>query len=1049
MQALNLKPSHKLVKSYYETLGQYGQLNIDYEGAVRSAFQALLRGCGKQFEWTLVPEYPLERPKARLIKVDGAMVDSFRLARGFWEAKDEQDDLEKEVKAKFEKGYPKSNIIFQAPERAILYQNGIRQGLNEDLRDGKNLVELLKVFFSYRELHLEEWEAAVKEFKEYIPQLAKAVEEKIEQQRQTNKAFVQSFDAFYELCRQAINPNLSVEAVEKMLVQHLLTERIFRKIFDNPEFTRRNVIAVEIEKVIDSLTAKQFSRDAFLKDLDRFYRAIELAAETTEDYSEKQKFINTVYERFFQGYSPKEADTHGIVYTPQPIVDFMVRSVENILEKEFGRSLSDKDVHILDPFVGTGNFITRVMKEIKTSALPYKYDNELHCNEVMLLPYYVASMNIEHEYYEKSRQYKPFPGICLVDTFDMRTQSAMFAEENLVRIHRQNVSPIFVALGNPPYNAWQVSENDNNKNRKYAELETRVRETYGKLSKATNKNALWDPYVKAFRWASDRVVDNGLVAFVTNSGYLDALATDGLRKSLASEFDIVYVVDLGGNVRRNPKLSGTTHNVFGIQVGVCITFLVKKGSSRYERSCRVLYARVGEYWTNYEKLRWLDDQRLDKVKWREAGRPEEGQWIADASDADYASFIPIGSPVLKGTAEPLGSLFATYSRGAETTRDSWSYNFSEGEIACNIPRLVETYNAEVDRWKRSRLDRKELDQFLVADEKRIKWCSKLKQAVADGLLANYDPSFLRVAVYRPFTKQSLFFDPLLTHRRGVLPQAFPDANPNVENIVLWVKVGSDWPMFALATSCIPDLLPQGGSQCFPMYIYDGNGTIRRENITDWALNEFCTHYSDTNISKWDIFHYVYAVLHHPVYRKRYAANLKRELPRIPYVKAGPSSRTETADPVLAQDDAEVFWRLVEAGRRLAELHVDYEKQVEYPLERIEKGQLNWRVEKMRLSKDKSTLVYNDFLTLKGIPPKTYEYRLGNRSALEWVVDQYQVTTDKRSGIVNDPNRDDDPEYIVRLIGQVIMVSLETMKIVNGLPEWAVNEQAESIMAETA
>jgi predicted helicase len=397
MQQLNLKPTHKLVKSYYEALGQFGQLNIDHEGAVRDAFQALLKGCGHQFDWILVSEYQFQRKNLHPLRIDGALIDTFRLARGYWEAKDEHDDLEKEIRAKLDKGYPRNNIIFQAPERAVLIQNGVRQKLDEDIRDSSNLVDLLKEFFGYREPHYEEWDEAVADFKDYIPEIAKAVAGKIEEQRSTNPAFVQRFDAFYELCRQSINPNLSAQAVEEMLVQHLLTERIFRKIFANPEFTRRNVIAVEIEKVIDSMTAKQFSRDAFLKDLDRFYRAIESAAENTETYKQKQDFINTVYERFFQGYSPKEADTHGIVYTPQPIVDFMVRSVEDILEKEFGRSLSDKGVHILDPFVGTGNFITRVMKEIRTSALPYKYENELHCNEVMLLPYYVASMNIEHE----------------------------------------------------------------------------------------------------------------------------------------------------------------------------------------------------------------------------------------------------------------------------------------------------------------------------------------------------------------------------------------------------------------------------------------------------------------------------------------------------------------------------------------------------------------------------------------------------------------------------------------------------------------------------
>src|ERR1019366_2954255 len=462
MQPLDLKPTHKLVKNYYEALGQFGQLNIDHEMAVRSAFQNLLAGCGRKFDWTLVPEWKIQRPNARIITVDGALIDTFRLARGYWEAKDERDDLEKEIRAKLDKGYPRNNIIFQAPEHAVLFQHGVRQKLDEDIRDAKNLVELLKLFFAYRQPQHEEWDEAVAEFKTHIPEISKAVLEKIEKQRRTNPVFVERFDNFYALCQQAINPNLSVEAVEKMLVQHLLTERIFRRIFNNPDFARRNVIAVEIEKVIDSMTAKEFSRDAFLKDLDRFYRAIELAAETTEDYGEKQQFLNSVYERFFQGYSPKEADTHGIVYTPQPIANFMVRSVENILKNEFGRSLSDKDVHILDPFVGTGNFITRVMKEIKTSALPYKYENELHCNEVMLLPYYVASMNIEHEYLERTGEYKTFPGICLVDTFDMRAQSAMFAEENTARIARQRLSPIFVVLGNPPYNAWQINENDNN-----------------------------------------------------------------------------------------------------------------------------------------------------------------------------------------------------------------------------------------------------------------------------------------------------------------------------------------------------------------------------------------------------------------------------------------------------------------------------------------------------------------------------------------------------------------------------------------------------------
>src|SRR6185437_6779545 len=383
---LNLKPSSAKVRDYFSALNQLGQLNISHEMAVRSAFASLLDSAAKPFGWKLVPEFRISLPKSRSIIVDGALLDTFTLRRGYWEAKDLKDDLEKEIKKKLELGYPRNNTIFQSPERAILYQDGMRKGLNEDITEPGNLIELLNEFFAYREPQHEEWETAVAEFTPRIPEIAAGVKKLIEGERKKNKAFVAAFESFVALCRQAINPNLSEESVETMLIQHLLTERIFTKVFENREFTRRNIIAAEIEKVIDSLTSKHFSRESFLKDLDYLYRAIEDNARNAKDYSEKQTFLNTVYERFFQGFSKKEADTHGIVYTPQPIVNFMVRSVEEILKKEFGKSLSDKEVHILDPFVGTGNFIVRVMQEIKKTALPYKYANELHCNELMLLP---------------------------------------------------------------------------------------------------------------------------------------------------------------------------------------------------------------------------------------------------------------------------------------------------------------------------------------------------------------------------------------------------------------------------------------------------------------------------------------------------------------------------------------------------------------------------------------------------------------------------------------------------------------------------------------
>src|ERR1039458_9942682 len=645
--SLSLKPTHATVKAYYETLHQFGQLYIDHEGAVRSAFQTLLAKCGQRAEpkLTLVPEYRIKRKKGYVI-VDGALVDLYHLPHGYWEAKDEKDDLLKEVQRKLDKGYPADNTIFQAPERAILYQGGTRI-FDENISHPEALVSVVNQFFTYKAPQIEEWLKAVDEFSDRVPELSQQVENLIKEELRRNPSFRQVFDDFYALCRQAINPNLSEEAVERMLVQHLLTERIFRRIFKNDDFRTRNVVAVEIEKVIVELTKRSLNRDEFLKRLEPFYHAIELNADNATEYSEKQDFLNTVYMRFFQGYSPKEADTRGIVYTPQPVVNFMVRSVEEILQKEFGRSLSDKGVHILDPFVGTGNFITRIMQEIKTTDLPYKYENELHCNEVMLMPYYIASMNIEHAYFERVGQYEAFPGICLVDTFELaeaeQASLGFMNEENAQRVKRQKESPIFVIIGNPPYNMAQLNENDNNKNRKYATLDTRVSDTYSADSRATNRMGLSDPYVKAIRWASDRIGKEGIVAFVTNNSFLNSVMADGMRAHLARDFDSIYVLDLGGNVRINPKLSGTTHNVFGIQVGVSINLFVRKRGVPSQTKSNILHHATDEFWRREEKFAFLDEaEAAAGVAWAELTPDERNNWLTQNLSLGFANLIPLG-----------------------------------------------------------------------------------------------------------------------------------------------------------------------------------------------------------------------------------------------------------------------------------------------------------------------------------------------------------------------------------------------------------------------
>ena len=909
MTTLNLKPTHKPIKDYYDVLNQFDQLGFTHETAVRSAFQSLLQHCGRDFNWTLVPEHsmsPLIRGarggKNNRIVVDGALIDDFNLIHGYWEAKDIHDNLPIQVQRKFEAGYPRDNILFQTPKRAILWQND-QPVLDTDLTDATQLIETLQTFFSHRPQAYVEWETAVAQFKDKVPALGQGLAELIEKERGTNRQFATAFRAFHEKCCQSINPNLSEAAVEEMLIQHLLTERLFRTVFDNPDFTRRNVIANEIEKVIDALTSHSFSRDGFLHSLDRFYIAIEDTARTISDFSQKQGFLNTVYEQFFQGFSVKVADTHGVVYTPQPIVDFMVRSVEEILHSEFNRSLSDSGVHIIDPFVGTGNFIVRIMREIQKTALEDKYQSELHCNEVMLLPYYIAAMNIEHEFFEATGGYQPFEGVCLVDTFELAEdrQLPLFALENTRRVEDQKKAPMFVIIGNPPYNMGQVNENDNNKNRKYETMDARVKDTYSQDSKATTKNKLSDPYVKAIRWASDRIEDEGVVAFVTNNSFLDGVAFDGMRKHLADDFNAIYILDLGGNVRKNPKLSGATHNVFGIQVGVSINFFLKSRDNANSQT-EIFYACVDEFWRKEDKYRHLNSKKhYQNIEWKPITPDQRYTWLTEGLHAEFETFIPIGSKVAKAAKDEDGkAIFSLYSLGVATSRDILAYSFDLKLLQERVHTFIEIYNSTVDRRKRHDPNAP-IESFIDTDDPRIKWSHRVKESLKNLELSSYEDSHFRTALYRPFSQKYLYFDHFWNERRYQQHRIFPTLHSGTENRVIWLKVGQEWPMFALMINKIPDLLPQGGSQCFPFYTYNENGNNRRENITDWALEQFRSHYRDEAITKWDIFHYTYALLHHPAYRERYQANLKRDLPHLPY--------------------APDFWGFAKAGGRLGEIHV--------------------------------------------------------------------------------------------------------------------------------
>ncbi len=1218
-----------------------------HEGNVRRAFETLLRTTAKEQKgWELVTEVS-ERREHNAVRYDGTLRDSNRLPHGWWEAKDSSDDLESEIRRKRERGYRFDNIIFEDTRRAVLYQNGL-ETLKVELRQPEQLADLLNRFYRHEIEPFTEFNQAVAYFQGEIPHIANGLKEKIEEAHRQNKRFQTAFTAFMDLCRTALNPNISQAAVDEMLIQHMLTERLIRKVFNVEEFNRRNVIAAEVEGVIDSLASQHFNRSQFLGALDRFYTAIERAAETLATFSEKQDFINHVYERFFQGYSVKLADTHGIVYTPQPIVDFMCAAVEEVLLTEFGKKLGDDGVYVIDPCTGTGNFAVNLLRrtyERNPRGFDPFYRQQLFANEVMLMPYYIASLNIEHEYFQLTGRYEPFEGICFVDTLDLaegaQMQLGFMTEKNTARVERQKAAPITVIIGNPPYNVGQLNENDNNKNRKYPVIDQRVKETYAKDSQATNKNALADPYVKFFRWAADRLQGrDGIVCYVSNNSFVDQIAFDGMRKHLLQDFTQVYHLDLHGNVRQNPKLSGTTHNVFGIQVGVGITVAVRSGrhektltpsplatltpspspSGRGEQEeegvykaraagetaeegeavyraraaavmtqvarnlrqrltpaeemlwlclrnrqleglkfrrqhpieqtayvvdflCyearlvieldggihaqqvdddalrqanieaqgyrvlrfsndqvqnhledvltailtatstllsttstpsdsdsllpegeksaqsppsdsllpegeglgmrvsdeqvpgmrvserinppRLRYHRVPEFWTRQEKLEYLTynviergrQNALNTVNWQPLTPDARNTWLVPENADDFAAFLPMGSKETKAakTAE-VKAIFKNYGRGVATSRDDVVYDFNRPALVERVKVFIDAYNAEVDRYKRAGKP-KDVDNFVKYDQ--IKWSRDLKLDLQRGNDAEYQEPKVRRSLYRPFCKQHLFFDRVLNEEVYVFPSIYPTpATEQANRVIALTDLGSEKPFMTLMTASIADLhLVGAGSstQCFPFYVYDEDGGNRRENITDWALGEFRQRYADSRISKWDIFYYVYALLHHTGYREKFADNLKRELPRIPF--------------------APDFWVFAEAGKKLAELHLNYETAEPYPLEWVTTPgkPVSYRVEKMKFGKD-NELIYNDTLTLRGIPAAAFDYKLGNRSALGWLVDQYQVSTDKRSGITSDPNRySEDERYIVNLIERVTRVSLETVQIVGGLP----------------
>ncbi len=1006
--------AHPAIKAYHAALATYAAAGATHEGALRTAFGNLLDAVAKPHGWTLIPEKRLAVGAKTYIYPDGTLEDVYHLSRGYWEAKDTADDLATEIKRKIAKKYPLTNTIFEDTRRAVLYQHAKPAG-DFDLTDPQHVADLLTQFAAYAEPNIVGFNAAVTVFADRVPDLARGLATAITRAHADNPAFQAAFGKFFALCQSALNPAISRPAVDEMLAQHLLTERLFRKLFAAVDFTKQNAIAAEVETVIAALTSKSFSRDEFLKTLDPFFKAIEAAAETVTEYADKQHFLNTVYERFFQGYSVKEADTHGVVYTPQPVVDFMCASVEEVLKSEFGLTLGSKEVRVLDPCTGTGNFAVNLLRRVPKADVRRFYREQLFANEVMLLPYYIAALNIEHAFLELTGGYEPFDGLCFVDTLDLANKRQPtfddLSHKNAERVEREKFALVNVIVGNPPYNVGQTNENDDNKNRKYEAIDQRVRETYAKASKATSVSKLNDPYVKFFRWATDRLGKrDGVVCFVSNNSFLEQIAFDGMRQHLFKDFTRVHHYHLEGNVRQNPELSGTQYNVFGIQVGVGITIAVR---SAKHADRQLWFHRIDKLLRRKDKLAALTTAAtMSGVPWQQLTPDDDANWLIPENAVEFKSFLAVGSKAAK-KAKPgkAQAVFKDYSLGVATHRDSVVYGFDRAQLATRVEAFCEAYNAEVDRYNRLG----EKPDFKWGD--KVVWDRDLKQDAVRGKNAVYDSTKLRLVVYRPFSLRWLYFDRLLNAEIYSLENHYPASSNETDNrSICLTTLGSEKPFLTLMTPGLVDLHLVGagcGTQCFPFYVYTADGT-RTENVTDWALKQFKARYKGQKLTKWDIFHYVYAVLHHPDYRTRFADSLKKSLPRIPF--------------------APDFRAFAAAGKTLADLHVGFETADPYPLDEQTNDQpLTYRIDKMALSKDKTAVVVNDSLTLAGLPPATLAYRLGNRSAVEWVIDQYRVSADKRSGIVSDPNRPDDERFVVELLKRVVMVSVRTTELVNGLP----------------
>ncbi|NHC35129.1 type ISP restriction/modification enzyme [Scytonema millei] len=959
--------------------------------SLRIAFQKLLHEYCKSKDFQLIPELDYQTRIGRIIYPNGTVKDALRLNWGYWNR--EANNLDREIENKLSQGYPDSNILFEDSQTAVLIQAGT-EVMRISMQDGDALEQILNRFLNYVPPEVRDFRAAIETFKQDLPTILNTLRDMLEQQSARNPEFQRAKHQIWEICKESINPEISLLDIREMMVQHILTEDIFINVFNEAQHHQENNIARELQQALNTFLTSS-TKNNLLSTIERYYGVIRRNANNIYNHYEKQKFLKAIYENFYQAYNPQVADRLGIFYTPNEVVRFIIESVDNLLERYFRKKLASKNIEILDPATGTGTFITELIEYLPKNKLTYKYKNEIFCNEIAILPYYIANLNVEFTYKQKMGRYEEFKNICFVDTlehafFEGKQEDLLSLNiENNERIQRQNNRTISVIIGNPPYHA--------DRNISYTAIDRRVKETYIRNSQA-RKTKAYDLYTRFLRWASDRLGKNGIIAFVSNNSFIDARTYDGLRKVLVEEFNEIYIINLKGNARtsgdRRHREGG---NIFNdkIRVGIAVYFLVRK-----ERSCgcQIYYHALPNYATTEEKNLYLSERKFSEIQFEQIVPDADNNWLGQV-DNDFYTLIPLADRETKfsKTQQEVKAVFKLFTLGVITARDEWVYAESETALEQKVRFFIGIYNQAVD-------NRNARDNF----DRTIKWTRRLKRYLNRSIRYQFKTNNIQDCLYRPFVTKKLYFSPGLNEMQYQLGQVFDSNRQNL--LIGFTAPGSTKSFMTLASDRIPDYHLIGDSQCLPLYRYDENGNCI-DNITDWGLEQFQNHYNEA-ITKLEIFHYTYAVLHYPAYRTTYQQNLNRDFPRLPFYNN--------------------FQQWVNWGQRLIELHINYETVALYPLQRIDLPTRNAMKVKLKADRDRGRIIIDPVTTLEGIPTTAWEYMLGNHSALEWVLEQYKEKKPKDATVAArfyTYRFANYKEQAIALLQRVCTVSVETMRIV--------------------